>query len=875
MRALALLLLCLTSALAWADSEVQTPRVRVVYPGAALRPYAERVARQAERALDVLTPLFGAPEGVITVRLRDNTDVYNAFATPVPHPYLDVPALFPVAGSVGFGAEDEVFLLVLHELTHLAQLGYVALPEGVAAGPRLGLVGEGVARVPPVWFLEGVATWVESEYAGGRRDDAATRGAQLALAVSEAWPSLSEVSVGVLERWPGGAARYLLGVGFVAFLIERHGFDALLAALRRYNAGGVLGTFEDAWREAVGSELATEWEAWRAELQREARVVRGEAERRLTESGWATGGAALSPSGRRLAWVGSPARLMVGDWSESGLENVRPLLLERAPERLSWLDEDTLLYNRRVRRAGSEYLELFQYQLSSARETQLTEGARAHLPSPLPDGCALYLEDSIPAGASLVRWCGGASSTLYRAPPGWHLVGLAASAAGQVALSVWRAGQVDLALLEGGALRFLTEDAATDLEPRWQDEARLLFTSDRGGEGTFEVYRLALGGEPQRLTDTLGGAREGLAAGGALLYRGLSAAGYDLYRTALEPLEALPLPPRAAPPAPAPEPAATFALRPFRVARYDPLASLAPYGWLPSAASLSLAPFGLSFAASLLGQDALGEHSYALTAGYAAGLEGPLGGLYAELSYAYRANGVLTRLVPPFPLGFGAALGLWPYAPHLAPATEVAWGARAWLELTLPLDQWTLYGTLRAGAVRLPSASGWQGEGGLELTLSQLRGDAWGYPTRGQRFALRTLTTPSPTGRSAGVWLEGARYQDLTLLGLGGTLELSARLGYRPSPPVPVALEPWAAVGTAGFRLSLSAPLRYGDGLYSVERVTLEPKLRLWWDGALGLGADLSAYLDALVNYAAPVSLGVSVGYADGFWTRLSLRLPL
>ncbi len=871
------LIVVLVLSWAWAEREVVAPRVRVLYDDPALGAYAQRVAHEAERALDVLEPLFGELPGVVTLRLRDDTDAFNAFARQLPHLYVDVRALFPIEGTIGFGAEDNVFLLVLHELTHIAQYAYTALPEGVPSAPHLGLVGEGVARVPPAWFVEGIATWLESEYTGGgRRDEGVTRGVLWTLAASERWPSLSEVSLGVYDEWPGGSARYLLGVGFVDFLVERHGFEALRATLRAYNAGGFFGTFEAAWLEAIGSELEGEWTAWQAELRTQAGTrqpwTNGEP---LTESGWTTGAPSLSPSGKRLAWVGVPSAIQVAPWNEAtGLGEVTTVLRDRSPEHLAWLDEATLVYNRQVRRAGSQYLELFHLDLRSARETQLTEGARAHLPSVTPEGCILYVEDSVltylSEGSSLLKWCAGETSLVWEVPGGAHIVGLALSPAGRVALSLWRAGRVDLALLEAGELRFLTEDAAVDLEPSWQGETGLLFSSDRSAAGTFDAYRLEPdSGWLERLTDTLGGAFEPLATGDTLLYRTLSDEGYDLAQMELTTLEETPY--ALEPPLPETEPdEAMFAVRP-----YSPWPSLVPYGWLPLDVSASLEPLGLSLAFSVLGQDVNNEHGYALSFGYAPQLSGPLGGFHADVNYRYRANTVLTQLVPPYPVGFGLRMGLWPHQPHLLPTTEVTLGAQASLHLTLPQDLWTLYGKVQAGLLYLPSYGGWQPDARLELLLSRLRSDDWGYPTRGVRYALFGVLSAASEGSSAGLWGGAAYHRPLPLGDLEGTLELSLRLGYRLSPPVPLRLEPLAAVGTAGYRVSFSTPLRYGDGLYALERLTLEPRARLWHDGQLGVGGDLSLHADTLVNYAAPVSLGVTLGYAEGFWYRLGLRLPL
>ena len=884
-----LLALLLLGSWAGATNELVSPRTRVLFEDARLEPYAQRVAEAAERALAALEPYWGSHPETITLRLRDDTDLYNAFASPLPHPYVDLRALFPVAGSIGFGAEDDLYLLVLHELTHILQFAYTQRPEG-AGGPRFGLVGEGVARMPPAWFVEGAATWLESELTGGGRlRDPLARGVLLSLAAEGPWPSLSEASLGVYGRWPGGATRYLLGAGFVDALVARHGFGALRATLRHYNAGAPLGTFADAWRRAVGTDLALEWDGWRLEVAAEAarRSPRTEPEP-LTSSGWSTGAAALHPDGRRLAWVGANGELVTADWDGRALGEARVLRRELRPERLAWLADGSLVYNRRVRRSGSEYLELFRLEPDTDLETQLTSGARAHFPTPTPDGCLLYVRDDALAGSSLLRRCDGGTEVVWDAPPGVRIVGLAASAGGRLALSVWRSARVDLALLEDGRLRLLTDDDARDLEPSWQGETALLFSSDRGGD-TFDLYRLEPGANRlERLSDTLGGAFAPLAAGEALVYRSLGAAGFDLARSELRALEAVPFALSPSPPSPAPpshpptdDPtgAAPFAVRP-----YSPWRSLEPYGWLPLVSASpgtlasALSSASPAFALSVFGQDASAQHAYGVTLGLAPGLRGPLGALHAEIGYRYRLGSGLGdgwgEAVPPAPLGFGLRLGVWPQASQGGPGSELVAGLEGTLLLTWPRDRWTWRGVARAALLYRP-ALGLRPEVGLEGAASRLRGDPWGYPARGLRFAASARLSPAPSGWNAGLWASASSYRPVALGPLSGTLELALRGGYRPPPPVPLRLEPFAGVVTVGYRLSLPAPLRYGDGLYALERLTLEPRLRLWHDGALGAGADLSLHADTLLNYAAPVSFGLSFGYAERFWYRMGLRLPL
>ena len=851
-----------------ATQEVITPRVRVLFENAALEPYAQRVANEAERALDVLVPLFDFTPQTITLTIDPTTDVYNATAFALPRPKVALRALFPNDVNLGYRTQDDLTLLLLHELTHNVQLSYDVnadgARDGIAGLPRLGIVGENLAAVPPLWLIEGLAVWVESEFTtGGRLGDALTTGLVRSAALGE-HPSLADVSLFTYSAWPGGTARYLYGAEFIGYLVEQHGFEAILETLRVYNSGEFFVPFAEAWRQAVGTDLSAEWQAWWASVEAvaETKEVNTHAGRTLTETDWYTRAPALNRNETQLAWVSWPPSIKVADFANGELTNERELIRDRSPSTLAWLGARTLLYARPVRRPGSEFSELFTLDVLTGQETQLTSGARAQFPEPTPEGCILYVHDIITEPSQVRRWCNGETEILWRAPNSEHVVGLTVSEAGRVALSVWREGFVDLAVLEGGRLRYLTQDAAQDLDPTWRGETVLEFRSDRG-RGEYELYRLELSSQSlTRLTETVGGAFSPEVTQDGLLYAQLGAKGYNLafLDNSLEiPIELT----RES----LLEVEKTAQIYPIR--NYAPLPSLAPYGWLPTGGELSFSPFGLAASAAVLGQDDSGAHSYALSLGFDSALAGAPLGLFTNLRYAYGAGGLLEAQQP---LSFGVRAGLWPHNPHLGSTKEVALGVMGDVSARLPLDQWTLLLGSRAGTLRLPSRGDLQFDGRVDAALSKLRSDPWGYRVRGLRLGASGVWSATPEGPSLGVWADAVYFTPFW----DGTLELSGRSGYRPGKVIPVESDTdLSTLFTVGYRRTLPLALRYGDGLYAAERVSLEPRLRTWLDSSLHLGADLTISLDTVINYGAPTSIGATLGYADGFWYRLGLRLPL
>ena len=976
MRVLAVVLAVL---LAWpaagATEVVSTDHVRVLFDDPALGAYARRVAQSAEVALTRVAALFGRPPLPVVVRVRGDNDAFNAIASTLPRPNVEVRALYPVDGAVGFRSDDPLALVLRHELTHLIQLTDTRTPSPGGAGmPDVGLVGHATAALPPAWLLEGIAVWVESGAGdGGRLHDARTRTLLRTLALGGDPPTLADVSLTTYAAWPGGEARYLIGGAFVADLVRRHGFGALEGALHAYQATGGLAPFADAWRATVGTDLKGEWRTWWAGVAEEAlgRTDLSEPRQPLTQGDGRRGLPAASPSGSRLAWAEADG-VHVARLQASALSDERTFSLDGDAHDVAWLDERTVAVAAVMRDPAARPSDLLAVDVDDGTVRRLTHGAHAHLPRPEGNGCVLYVRDTVVEGSSLERACptpapAGPWSTwtVWRAPEGEHLVGLSGAQRGRLVLSLEHGGQVDLWLLDLGlldapvpgaaraaprgagpdrrpaALRRLTSGAGPDLDPVWDGPGTLLFS--RAAGGAFQVMELTLpsGGRRARvarLTALIGGgrgpvpvaaqaaaaagagavaqqgARPGPAAGsppccppgappggppgpppGAFVVRTLGARGelFALERASdgVEGSAAAPLPgavagrgpapasARGSAPASAPAPAAAKDARGVPAVSaprpYTPWSSLAPYGWLPLDARVSFAPAGAGAEAAVLALDDSEVHALSLHAGYDTSLEGPLAGAYAWLRYGYRWPELVPRYAPAPIFSAEARVGLWPHLVHLEATRDTAWGVRVGGLLRAPLAGGGAGLALAVALVDAPALPGPRAEASLDGSWDARRGDPFGAPSGGGALALRGRWTAGEDGPSAGLWLQGRWYPEIgpvtLLLGLDG--------GYRPAPPVPLDLPAFALVASAGARASVKVAWRWSDGLVALERLDIEPNVRIWGGVdatryAVGVGADLGVWGDAVLQYEAPVRLGVRAGYADGWWMSLALSTP-
>ncbi|WP_456414037.1 hypothetical protein [Oceanithermus profundus] len=881
MKRLVLLGWMLTVALGAGWGQVTSERVRVLYPRPELAAYAERVAREAEAALDLLEPLFGVREGPVVLRINDTVDVFNAYATTVPRRTVELLAPVPAGAVVDLRSPSVSYLLLVHELTHTRQLSFRERPGGQPP-LRLGLATELSAPMPPAWFVEGLATFMESRFTpGGRLDWAFTQGLINALLEEDRFPDLAEMSLYTYRDWPSGLTRYLLGVRFVQDLIERRGWDAVLNALREYNTGLVAPPlFAEAWRRANGRALADEWHDW---VERERRRTAAYAEAALPRGETVVSGRdpVLSPDGRRLAFV-RRSGVWVAARDGSGARRLAPV----HPQRLWWGDESTLIYSRYFREGDGVASDVFALDVATGRETRLTRGRHARLAAPGPEGCVYFVRDRAGEAAALGRLCAGRVEEVWRAPGGEHLVGLALSPGGRVALAVAHGGVVDVALLEGGRLRYLAagpldvvpparapdpcagggaelgtgyrRDRYQHLQPTWDGDGALLFLGDEGG--VFDLYRMEMPeGRVTRLSATLGGIVGAAAHQGAYVVAELRGQGYGIY-----PLAPLGEPVRAAAPDAGPGGEACSETmpanwrapeRPLERAPYRPWSSLKPYGWLPTNFSVAANPPYLGLELSVYGLDDSRVYSYRAALGYDPTLAGTSYGAYAYVEAGAGAGVDLVGRTAP--LGFTLRGGAWPSR------GEVVFGVVPGLASTGFWDRWNWRARFEAGPV-WSAAAGWRLSYGGFVRAGREGRDAWGYLTGGGYGGVY--------GGPGSVWgLAGAAWK------WGGRdLALEARFAGGTGTPVPVG------AGAVGDAAALEARLRYWtlprwrtpDGWLALERLTLAPGVHGRYDpaaGALGYGADLGIYADTVLFYMVPLPLGVRAGWDGGWWWRLEL----
>lgn len=676
---------------------VVTPHFRIHYHEG-LGALASRLAPIAEDARAALGARLGhLPQEPVHVVLTDETDGPNGFAQVLPYNLITLFAAVPEpAGALG-DFDDYWRMLLTHELAHVVHLDTIGgLPALVNE-----VIGKQLApnQVLPRWWVEGLATWLESDLTGAGRVRSAVFD-MIVRAQVEAGelPSLAEIST-LLRAYPGGTGAYLYGGRFLDGLARAYGAEAIAELSIRYGSRLIPYGLSLVTGEVLGRDVPALWADWVAAEQAHAGEVRArvEAERpaprvvargladdlrapRVAEDGTFVVFEAPRDEDAHLAFRrGLGTSSAAADWRVEP-----PFLRVRSPsgEGAFTGDGRFVAVVDDVHSHSYRYRDLELIELRTGRRVRRTSGARLSDPDVRAGQIVAVAQARGQTTLVTLPVDGDAPpQPLYTPGPERFVFGPRWSPDGRtVAASVMDSdGTRGLVLVEvaTGALTQLTRGTSLDHAPAWLPDGRaLIFTSDRGG--VFDLHRITLEDRAVvRLTRELTGAFDPVVvpSAGLVLYRAGHSRGSELCVAPLAELS--PRPVRAAR-----APHVRTASVSFE--SYDDEAYAAWETLLPQRirGSLSLGSTGLGLTLELDGSDVVGEHSWGLSLGYSADVE--------RLSYSF--GYVNRQLWTPLRLSsyLGTELSTRAFITDGDAAAQrgSVWGLRA--SLDIPVSAWDL-----------------------------------------------------------------------------------------------------------------------------------------------------------------------------------------
>jgi len=583
---------------------------------------ARRLAVMAEEIAGTLDRTLGAPAGRVHVILVNQTDLANGWATPLPFNVIEMTAAAPRGESLIGNTDDWLRVVFTHEYTHVVHLGR---GRGWIGGLRR-VFGRMPLLFPnafaPLWQVEGIATFMESDVTGqGRLHAGDFRLITQQAAASEAFLSVDQAGGGLLD-WPGGHAPYAYGGAFHEFLAGRFGEDSL-RDLTDATAGRPPYFGATAFRRVFGRSLGDLWREFEAHTSaRAAAPDEGARATRLTRHGFTVAGPRHARDGRLYYSVATPHEfpaLMALPRGDGGA--ARPVAPRYLGSRLGFAGDELVFDQVEFVRSVGLQSDLYAAHAGTGEVRRLTREARAGDPDVSPDGltivCTVQRDDGrwLATMAVPPRGASGGPAVLAGADgeewasPRWSPDGRLIAAERRR-----RGGPSEIVLVDSrsGAVRSLVSSAAARLvTPVWTpDGGSVLFA--RGDREGFAVHAVDVeSGALSRLNGTGSNARSPDVSpdGARLVYVGYTADGDDLFSVPLGSASWTRVDPERAEARSGGNPVGAGG----QAGPYSPWRTLAPRFWIPT---LESDGGETVMGAATAGADALGRHVYAVESGW-------------------------------------------------------------------------------------------------------------------------------------------------------------------------------------------------------------------------------------------------------------------
>lgn len=628
---------------------------------------AERALVIAEAAHQRHTTEFNwQPRERTHIVISDQSDFPNGYATPV---FFNRAVLFiapPTSVNTLEDFDDWFTTLIVHEYAHIIHLDKSAgSPEYLRT-----IFGRFLFLFPnafqPSWVTEGLATYKETDAIRGiGRGQSAMFASMMRQEVVNGLQPISHVNLPV-STWPAGTTRYLYGVYFMSFFVERYGEEKLQEWIEEYSDNLFPFFINTTASQVVGEQLTPIWQEYQQWLS-----DRFQPQIDAIEAGGIKAGKQVSVESYR---TDSPRVISTDKGDEvyyvrnGGYRRADLMLIDSNGEiqELAALngsatidlhpDAGLLLTQNEFCNNYTVFSDIYKYDKVHSKLKRLTECGRYLYVSWFPDGkhmaavqfnaghFALQLLDE-EAGLQKTLWQGNDSDIVGQidvAPDGKNIVA-----------SIWRKGggwNLELFDVSEKHWKKITTGTSVKVNPQFDSAGNILFSME--ADEVYNLYRYDIKTENvERLTNVIGGAFQSSQAdnGGSIYYTGYGAQGYAIYK--LEETSMF-----AAAPAFKEDQLKVFdyQLASHQQSDYSALSNMYPRWWFPEFRfSEQRSEIGLT----TQGGDALGIHNYSISATYDTKLQRPA----AKLRYLYadrifltatrindinlKANGELSRIL--------------------------------------------------------------------------------------------------------------------------------------------------------------------------------------------------------------------------------------
>ncbi|MCZ6767228.1 MAG: hypothetical protein O7D32_09900, partial [bacterium] len=343
-----------------------------------------------------------------------------------------------------------------------------------------------------------------------------------------------------------GEMVYDHGYGLVSYIASEYGAQKIPEIAHNLKKAYYL-DMDPALKKATGKKGGQLYKEWKATLteryEKQTRpIYQNEREGDLLdEGGYMTIAPSFSPDGRRIAYLSNKG-------SDYSIQSV--YIMDRSGENKKFLaglahsaprfspDGKKLIFSRKgmVDRYGSTVNDLYEYDLDSKKEKQLTEALRAAEPDYSPDGTNVICVVNGDGSHKLVLMDADGENRrdVFDPGNGTQLYHPHFSPDGEsIMFGIFDGSTRDVALIspDGSNFRYLLKSPNDERDARWTARGeRVIFASDR--TGIYNIYEVDVEtGIVEKRSNVVGGAfmPDASPDGDAIVYANYEAAGYSVY----------------------------------------------------------------------------------------------------------------------------------------------------------------------------------------------------------------------------------------------------------------------------------------------------------------------------------------------------------
>lgn len=524
---------------------IRTPHARIHHDVAG-EPMARRAAALVEQAYSQVSEFLGlAASQPLEMVLTDDGDTANGNATVYPYDRVVLYAAPPEPGSDLATFDDYLRILVLHEYVHIAQMDTVSgFPAFVNR-----LLGKTVMPNSAMnsWFVEGVATFLETRMTGWGRVGSTGYERILRMAVlGGTFLNLSEMTIPPLKLPRAGAA-YVYGGAFLEFLHARGGTEGVRRFVKEYGARIIPFASNTVARRVWGSDFLELYEEFKKGVEEKVRKTTSRIQADgpiegslLTHDGESKISPVFRPDGKAIWYIRSDGSTESGVFEHdirTGVER-RRWDCRGGCGRLAVADDAVFTTHAVPSRIYASFGDVYRLGPKAWQSRRLTRRSRARDIAAAHDGALAWVTAEYDSVSLVVQAADGTQETRVQAGRFDSIGDPTMLPDGRVVFAGASDGRWDLwAARPDGTLDRLTDDGCLDRDPVATPDGKwLLFTSDPRGIDDILALDMTTG-QRRRVTRVLGGAAEPAVSpdGSRLVFKTYSAKGWDLAIMPLDP----------------------------------------------------------------------------------------------------------------------------------------------------------------------------------------------------------------------------------------------------------------------------------------------------------------------------------------------------